>query len=77
MTLHLLSVKHITGETWKKEVKKVYECDDCDFETVNKINYLSHKLNNHSTKKERKNNLHIIVNIAMLVYLPNHHITNI
>ena len=34
--------------------KELFSCDKCDFSSTNKNNYLTHKLNNHSTKEERK-----------------------
>jgi hypothetical protein len=47
---------HKTGERGKKTIKEkeIFECNDCDFKSTNKNNYLTHKLNNHSTKEERK-----------------------
>jgi hypothetical protein len=47
---------HKTGERGKKPVKEkeIFSCDKCDFSSTNKNNYLTHKLNNHSTKEERK-----------------------
>jgi len=38
----------------RKDVKINYKCELCDYENVNKNNYLTHKLNNHSTKDQRK-----------------------
>lgn len=31
-----------------------YKCDKCDYKSYNQNNYLTHKLNNHSTKKDRQ-----------------------
>ena len=47
---------HKTGERGKKPIKEkeLFSCDKCDFSSTNKNNYLTHKLNNHSTKEERK-----------------------
>lgn len=50
---------HITGiKTRKEKENKVsYECKECKenkYITDNKSNYILHKLNNHSTKEERK-----------------------
>lgn len=45
---------HKTGLKVRKEEKVIYKCELCDYENVNKNNYLTHKLNNHSTKEERK-----------------------
>jgi hypothetical protein len=47
---------HKTGERGKKQIKKkeVFECSECEFKSTNKNNYLTHKLNNHSNKEERK-----------------------
>lgn len=59
INLHNKSLLHLTGVAGKRNIKeedkkKIYECKDCDFVTKNKNNYLVHKLNNHSTKEERK-----------------------
>jgi len=53
---HNESAVHITGLHGGKEivVKEEYKCTQCDFITTNKNNYMTHKLNNHSTKEERK-----------------------
>jgi Zn finger protein HypA/HybF involved in hydrogenase expression len=45
---------HKTGKITRKEEKVNYKCDKCDFNSVNKNNYVTHHLNNHSTKEERK-----------------------
>ena len=47
---------HKTGIRKKKPIKekKYYQCTDCDYKSDNNNNYLTHKLNNHSTKEERK-----------------------
>jgi hypothetical protein len=47
---------HKTGERGKKPIKEkeIFKCSDCEFYSTNKNNYLTHKLNNHSTKEERK-----------------------
>ncbi len=47
---------HKTGERGKKQIKEkeIFKCSDCEFESTNKNNYLTHKLNNHSNKEERK-----------------------
>ncbi len=47
---------HKTGERGKKLIKEkeLFSCDKCDFSSTNKNNYLTHKLNNHSIKEERK-----------------------
>lgn len=53
---HTESTLHITGKRKQrpKKIKEVFKCDDCEYESTNKNNYLTHRLNNHSTKKERK-----------------------
>lgn len=56
---HNESNYHITGiKTRKEKENKVsYECKECKenkYITDNKSNYVLHKLNNHSTKEERK-----------------------
>ena len=47
---------HKTWERGKKQIKEkeIFICSDCEFESINKNNYLTHKLNNHSNKEERK-----------------------
>ncbi len=50
MLQHNETQLHKTGE--KKLT--IYKCSLCAFVTVNKNNYLTHNLNNHSTKEERK-----------------------
>jgi len=47
---------HRTGQrkTKPKKIKEEYKCADCEYKSTNKNNYLTHKLNNHSTKDERK-----------------------
>ena len=46
---------HKTGIRKKKPTKekKYYQCTDCDYKSDNNNNYLTHKLNNHSTKEDR------------------------
>ncbi len=47
---------HKTGERKKKpiKIKEEYKCDKCDYISTNKNNYITHKLNNHSSQEERK-----------------------
>ena len=53
---HYETELHKTGERGKKLIKEkeIFSCDKCDFSSTNKNNYLTHKLNNHSTQEERK-----------------------
>ncbi len=53
---HCKSELHKTGLYGGKELvpRKVLQCSLCDFNTTNVKNHLTHKLNNHSTKEERK-----------------------
>ena len=53
---HYETELHKTGERGKKLIKekKIFSCDKCYFSSTNKNNYLTSKLNNHSTKEERK-----------------------
>jgi len=60
LTQHEESDLHKTGqrkkrESWtkKEEDKKIYKCQDCEYTTRIKTSFMSHKLNNHSTKEER------------------------
>jgi len=75
---HNKTILHITGERGKKQTKekKEYKCDKCEYKSTNKNNHLTHVLNNHSTKEEKKS-LNIIVIIVILEYLQNQHIKNI
>lgn len=53
---HCASKKH-SGETRKPRSDKqneVYNCDKCNYTSLNKNNYTTHVLNNHSTSQERK-----------------------
>jgi hypothetical protein len=52
---HYETELHKTGERGKKRIKEkeLFSCDKCNFSSTNKNNYLTHKLNNHSTKEER------------------------
>ena len=52
---HEKSELHIKGQRKKKPVKekKYYQCTDCEYKSDNNNNYLTHKLNNHSTKEDR------------------------
>jgi hypothetical protein len=56
LLIHNESTLHKTGERGKRPPKdpKTYQCKKCDYNTVNKNNYLTHLLNNHSSKKKRK-----------------------
>ena len=57
---------HKTGERGKKSIKEkeIFSCDKCDFSSTNKNNYLTHKLNNHSTKEERKQQFKYYCNVC-------------
>jgi hypothetical protein len=46
---------HKTGERKKKVIKEkiINECSQCDYKSENNNNFLTHTLNNHSTKEER------------------------
>jgi hypothetical protein len=45
---------HKSGINGKTKNKKIFICDKCDFTSSNKNNFLTHKLNNHGSQKERK-----------------------
>jgi len=53
---HNNTVLHKIGFIKKTKLKdkEQYNCDKCDYNTMNKNNFITHKLNNHSTKEERK-----------------------
>ena len=53
---HNETILHKTGERGKKnkKIKDIYKCEKCDYQSTNKNNYLTHSLNNHSTKEERE-----------------------
>jgi hypothetical protein len=44
---------HKTGLKKRKDEKINYKCELCEYKNINKNNYLTHKLNNHSTIEER------------------------
>ena len=52
---HFNSELHKTGQRGiKKKAVEIYQCNDCEYNTIKKSNYLTHKLNNHSSIEERK-----------------------
>ena len=53
---HNNTTLHKTGVIKKTKLKEKehYNCNNCDYNTPNKNNFMTHKLNNHSTKEERK-----------------------
>jgi len=53
---HNESELHKTGQRKKREKKdqKIYSCEECDYKVERKSSYISHKLNNHSTKEDRE-----------------------
>jgi hypothetical protein len=54
MQEHETSTLHKTGHRKSKKVIEIYKCDNCEYENEHKYNYIAHKLNNHGTKEERK-----------------------
>lgn len=44
---------HITGERKRKD-RKTYKCNLCSYKSTNNNNYLTHWLNNHDTKENRR-----------------------
>ena len=57
MKRHKTTILHKTGIRGKRKKTgkiKIYKCDKCSYKTINNNNYLTHVLNNHSTKKLRK-----------------------
>lgn len=51
---HLETTLHKTGVRKERSDKVIYKCEHCEYENSNKLNYLNHKLNMHSSKEERK-----------------------
>jgi hypothetical protein len=49
---HIETEKHKTGK--RSDYKGGYKCDKCNYETINKITFKQHILNEHSTKSERE-----------------------
>ena len=47
---------HKTGKrkTRSDKVGRVYNCEKCEYKSLNKYNYLTHQLNNHESKEKRK-----------------------
>lgn len=54
MNTHLKTTLHLTGHRKSKKVLENYKCNECQYENEHKYNYLSHMLNTHGTKEERK-----------------------
>lgn len=54
-TQHCNTTLHKTGKrkVRKDRIQENYKCDKCNYITTNNNNYLTHILNNHSTKEER------------------------
>jgi hypothetical protein len=52
--VHNKSTLHLTGKKKCKPKKEKYKCEECEFTTNKTTNFLSHKLNNHSSVEERK-----------------------
>ena len=53
---HNETVLHLTGKRGNKRIKEIeiYQCLECEYNSKNKNNYVTHTLNNHSIKEERK-----------------------
>ena len=52
---HKITGKHMTGKRTERCDKKLLDkCPNCDYTTISNTNMKLHILNNHSTKKERK-----------------------
>lgn len=53
---HERSTLHITGVRKKKPKNQPdgYKCEQCDYHSVCKNNYLTHRLNKHDDKESRK-----------------------
>jgi len=56
-TQHCNTTLHKTGKrkVRKDRIQENYKCSKCNYITTNNNNYLTHILNNHSTKEEKKN----------------------
>jgi hypothetical protein len=54
---HNKTILHNTGKRGNKTSEnKIYKCNHCDYVSKEKNNYLTHQLNNHSTKEQREKN---------------------
>lgn len=53
---HLNTKKHKSEDGEYNNVKVPCVCDECGYKTNTSTNLLSHKLNNHSNREERKKN---------------------
>lgn len=53
---HLRTTLHITGHRKERcdKLADIYKCDKCDYTTTNRKNYLTHTLNNHDSKEDKK-----------------------
>ncbi len=49
---HIETDKHKTGK--RSDYKGAYKCEKCNYETINKITFKQHILNNHSSIEEKK-----------------------
>ena len=53
--IHIVTELHRTGKRKKRsDYKEPQKCDICDYKTKNTITFIKHTLNEHATKKERK-----------------------
>ncbi len=52
---HIETEKHKTGKRKKRsDYKGEYKCEKCDYNTLNKITFKQHELNEHSNKEKRE-----------------------
>jgi len=50
----LTNIFFVQEKEKKDNYKQPIKCENCDYETKNKITMLKHKLNEHATKEERE-----------------------
>jgi hypothetical protein len=53
--IHTNTEKHKTGKNKKRcDFEGPHKCDKCKYVSINKINFLQHKLKHHATKEDRE-----------------------
>jgi hypothetical protein len=61
---HLKTTLHITGKRKERVDKITLKCEFCTFESHNKNNYMTHRLNNHLGIEERQKEFGYYCNVC-------------